>query len=448
MLDVVSLSRLQFGLTIGFHFIFVPLTIGMALFVAIMETLYVRTNDPKYKDLAKFWGKLFTINFILGVVTGVTMEFQFGTNWSKYSEFMGDIFGSPLAIEALMAFFLESTFLGIWIFGWNKVSKKMHAFAAWMVALGTHLSAIWIIVANGFMQNPVGYVLRNGRAEMVDFWAVLGNPYAWHTYFHTILSCYAVAGFFVLGVGAYHLLRNQHVELMKISMRGALALSLVATLALGMTGHLNGQNVALRQPAKLAAMEAQWETESRVGMKLLVIPDEKNETNSVDAISAPIPGLLSWLSTGDANATIKGLKDFPQEDRPPVAPTFFSFRLMAGMGVYLILVVLAGYYLRFKGKLESSTGYLKLLIWTIPVPYVSILLGWMVAEIGRQPWTVYGLFRTVDSVSPVPAVEVLITLVVVAIIYSLLVVLDIYMLARTARKGPQVSGDAAPAAGD
>lgn len=448
MLDVVSLSRIQFGLTVGFHFIFVPLTIGMALFTAIMETLYVRTDNPKYKTLAKFWGNLFIINFILGVVTGVTMEFQFGTNWSKYSEFMGDIFGSPLAIEALMAFFLESTFMGLWIFGWKKLSKKMHAFSIWMVAIGTSLSAVWIIVANGFMQNPVGYVMNNGRAELNNFWEVLGNPYAWHTFFHTILAAWAVSSFFVLGVSAYHLLRKQNVELFKMSVKTALVFALVGTLGLALTGHLNGQNVALRQPAKLAAMESLWETTTGAPMNLLVVPDEKNQTNSVDAIG--IPGLMSWLSTGDANATLKGLKDFPENERPPVAATFWTFRIMVAIGVYLLVMAVIGFYLNKKGKFAESPRYLKLLAWSIPLPYISTILGWMVAEIGRQPWTVYGLITTTDSVSPVPAGEVLITLSVVAVIYSLLVILDISMLTKNARKGPDVTeeADAAPALGD
>ncbi|MFO7172121.1 MAG: cytochrome ubiquinol oxidase subunit I [Bacillota bacterium] len=434
-MDVVTLSRIQFALTVGFHFIFVPLTIGLVPLVAILETLYVRTQDPKYKRLARFWGKLFAINFVLGVVTGVTMEFQFGTNWSRYAEFMGDIFGSPLAFEALTAFFLESTFLGIWLFGWKKLSPKMQAFAAWMVALGTHLSAVWIIVANGFMQNPVGYVLRNNRAEMVDFLAVLTNPYAWHMYVHTILASYCVGAFFVLGVSAYHLLRRQHLDLMRTSFKAGLALALVGTIGVAVSGHFNGQLVAAKQPTKFAAMEALWETQSGAPFYLLVVPDESAERNAVQAL--PVPKLTSWLATGDVNAEVKGLKEFAPEDRPPVGLVFWSFRLMILLGLYMLAMAVIGWVLLRKGRLEQSTRYLRWLPYSIPVPYIAINLGWMVAEVGRQPWTVYGLMRTADSVSPVPAGTVLLSLAVITVVYTLLIGTDIYLLARYARKGPE-----------
>lgn len=432
--DVVSLSRIQFAVTVGFHFIFVPLTISLALFFAALETIYVRTGDRRYLTLARFWGKLFSINFVLGVVTGLTMEFQFGTNWSRYSEFMGDIFGSPLAVEALMAFFLESTFLSVWLFGWKRLSPKAHAAAAWMVALGTHLSAVWIIVANGFMQNPVGYVLRNGRAELADFAAVISNPYAWHMYAHTILSTYTVGAFFVLGVSGYHLLRRQHTELFQISVRWALALAAVAVIGVGVSGHLNGQNVARVQPAKFAAMEARWETASQVPAHLLVIPDPAGERNTVEAV--PVPNLLSWLVAHDPSARIVGLRDIPAAERPPVAATFWGFRLMVLLGVYMLAVTAAGVYLYRRNRLLDSPRYLRLLLYSIPVPYLAIDLGWMVAEVGRQPWTVYGLMKTVDSVSPVPAGSVLLSLGVIGAIYSVLVGLDIYFIARAAREGP------------
>lgn len=444
-MDVVTLSRLQFAITIGFHFIFVPLTIGLALFIAVVETIYVRTDDLRYKSLAKFWGKLFAINFVLGVVTGLTMEFQFGTNWSRYAEFMGDIFGSPLAIEALMAFFLESTFISVWLFGWNRLSKRAHAFAAWMVALGTHLSAVWIIIANGFMQNPVGYVLRNGRAEMTDLWSVVSNSYAWHMYVHTILSTYVVGGFFVLGVCAYHLLRRQHVDLFGISFRIGLVFALVGTLGVAVSGHLNGQMVARVQPAKFAAMESMWETQSRVPAYVLVVPDVPNERNRVEALA--VPRLLSWLVAHDPNAQIKGLKDIAPAERPPVALTFWSFRFMVLLGVYLAAMVLAGLYLEWKDRLADSPRYLKLLLYTIPLPYVAIDLGWIVAEVGRQPWTVYGLMKTADSVSPVPAGTVLASLAGITALYTVLVGLDIYFLARTARRGPAPALVEAPAHG-
>lgn len=429
------LSRIQFALTVGFHFIFVPLSIGLIIFTVIMETLYVRTGDPKYKALTKFWGKLFTINFLLGVVTGVAMEFQFGTNWSRYSEFMGDIFGSPLAVEALMAFFLESTMLGIWIFGWNKLSKKMHLLAGWLIALGTHLSAVWIIVANGFMQHPVGYVLRNNRAELVNFWEVLFNPYAWYTYIHTIFACYTVGAFFVLAVAAYHLLRRQNVEMMQTVIKFATVFAIISTLGNAVTGHFNGKNVALRQPVKLAAMEAQWETEQNAGFSLLVIPDAKNERNSVEAIT--IPGLTSWLSYGRTDAEVLGLKDVPVNERPPVGLTFWSFRIMVGLGILMLIMSVAAWWHHRKGTLMERTRLLKYLMYAIPLPYIATNLGWMVAEVGRQPWTVYGLITTADSVSPVALSDVIISLSLVVVFYAILVGLDVYLLVRYAKAGPE-----------
>ncbi|BAD39627.1 cytochrome ubiquinol oxidase subunit I [Symbiobacterium thermophilum] len=434
-MDVTMLSRIQFALTVGFHFVFVPLSIGLIIFTCIMETLYVRTGDPKYKTLTKFWGRLFTINFLLGVVTGVAMEFQFGTNWSRYSEFMGDIFGSPLAVEALMAFFLESTMLGVWIFGWNKLSKKMHLLAGWLIALGTHLSAVWIIVANGFMQNPVGYVLRNNRAELVNFWDVLFNPYAWYTYVHTLFACYAVGAFFVLAVSAYHLLRKRNVELMQICVKYGTVFAIIATLGNAVTGHYNGRNVALRQPVKLAAMEAQWETERGAGFSLIVVPDEKNERNAVQAIT--IPGLTSWLSYGSTDAEVLGLKDVPEELRPPVALTFWSFRLMVGLGILMLALAIAAWWHHRKGTLPDRPLLLRFLLWSIPLPYIATNLGWMTAEVGRQPWTVYGLITTADSVSPVAPADVAISLGLVVVFYAILVGLDAYLLVRYAKAGPE-----------
>jgi len=440
------LSRIQFGLTVGFHFIFVPLSIGLILFTAIMETLYVRTGDPKYKTLTKFWGKLFTINFLLGVVTGVAMEFQFGTNWSRYSEFMGDIFGSPLAVEALMAFFLESTMLGIWIFGWNKLSKKMHLLAGWLVVLGTHLSAVWIIAANGFMQNPVGYVLRNNRAELVNFWEVLFNPYAWYMYIHTIFACYSVGAFFILAVSAYHLLRRQNVDMMKASVRIATVFAVIATLGNAITGHFNGRNVAIRQPTKLAAMEALWESGSNVGMPLIVVPDAANERNAVELLK--IPGLTSWLAYGSTDAYVQGLKDVPPAERPPVAPTFWSFRLMVGVGVLMLLLAVLALWHERKGTLMERKTLLKFLHWSFPLPYISTTLGWMVAEVGRQPWTVYGLITTSDSVSPVALADVVTSVALVVIFYAILVGLDVYLLVRYAKAGPEAMDERQAAVAD
>ena len=286
--DVILLSRLQFAVAVFFHFIFVPLTLGLSLLIALMETRYVRTGDEVWRKHAKFWGKLFIINFTLGVVTGITLEFQFGTNWARYSEYVGDIFGSLLAIEATVAFFLESTFLAVWHFGWHRVGKKTHLLAIWLVVLAGNLSALWIILANGFMQNPLGYVIQNGRAELADFMAVVTNPYAWGMYAHTLLSAWTLSCFFVLGVSSWHLLRKSNVEFFRRSFRMTAPICLVLVLALALSGDIQGKVVSELQPAKLAAMESHWETTKNAPFYLAVVPDEANETNSVEAIGIPV----------------------------------------------------------------------------------------------------------------------------------------------------------------
>jgi cytochrome d ubiquinol oxidase subunit I len=431
-MDTLMLSRLQFAFATFIHFIFVPLTLGLSILVAYMETKYVRTGDETYKKMAKFWGKLFLINFALGVVTGITLEFQFGTNWSRYSMYVGDIFGSLLAIEATAAFFLESTFVAVWVFGWKVLSKKFHAACIWIVAFAANLSAVWIILANGFMQNPVGYVIRNGRAELDSFYAVITNGFAWSQYIHTVVGSYVLAGFFVMGVSAWHLLRKQNIDFFTRSFRMGLGFALVASLVVAIQGHSHGNEVARLQPAKLAAMESHWETGRNVPMYLLSIPDEKNEKNSLEAIG--IPSMLSILAFDDPNAEVKGLKDFAAEDRPPVTLTFLSFRLMVGLGTLMIILTVWG-FLKRKNLLDNP-GYLKLMIWAIPAPYLALQAGWAVAEVGRQPWIVYGLMRTKDAVSPIAASQVAVSLAAFVVVYLLLAALDIYLLAKYARKSP------------
>ena len=337
-MDAVLLSRLQFAVAVFFHFIFVPLTLGLSLILAWMETRYVLTSDAFWKKQVQFWGKLFIINFTLGVVTGITLEFQFGTNWSRYSEYVGDIFGSLLAIEATVAFFLESTFLAVWHFGWNRVGKKLHLMSIWLVAVAGNISALWIILANGFMQHPVGYTVNAaaGRAELTSFFDVLSNGYAWGMYAHTVLGAWALGGFFVLGISAWHLLRGSQVEFFRRSFRMIAPYTLILTLLVAFAGDIQGKNVAQYQPAKLAALESHWETGRNVPFYLLALPDTKNEGNFVEALG--IPGLLSWISYGDANAEVKGLKDIPKDDRPPILPTFLSFRSMVALGGLFVLL--------------------------------------------------------------------------------------------------------------
>jgi cytochrome d ubiquinol oxidase subunit I len=432
-MDVLMLSRLQFAAATMFHFLFVPLTLGISVLIACMETAYVRTGNPLYLRMAKFWGKLFLINFTLGVVTGITLEFQFGTNWSRYSAYVGDIFGSLLAIEATAAFFLESTFIGVWHFGWNKLSPKAHALVAWLVAGAGNLSAVWILIANGFMQNPLGYEIRNGRAELADFFAVITNPWAWNQFVHVISASFCVAAFFVAGISAWHLLRKQNVEFFTKSMNMALFTGLIAAAVVAGQGHFHGNLVAKLQPAKLAAMESHWETAKNAPMYLLQIPDEKNERNLIEAL--PVPSLLSILAFNDPNAEVKGLKDFAPADRPPVGITFLAFRVMVGIGMLMPLLMLFGYLKR--DKLANYPLYLKALIWAIPLPYLGMQAGWAVAEVGRQPWIVYGLMRTADAVSPITVGQAGGSLLAMVLLYTLLGAAGAYLMFTAARKGPQ-----------
>lgn len=432
-MDVVFLSRIQFAVATMFHFLFVPVTLGLAFLVAWMETKYVRTGDKLYLSMTKFWGKLFLINFALGVVTGITLEFQFGTNWSRYSAFVGDIFGSILAIEATVAFFLESTLIGVWIFGWRKLSKKAHATVMWLIAVAGTMSGFWILIANGWMQHPVGYVIRDGRAELESFAAVVFNKFAMLEFFHTISAAYVLSAFFVMGISAYHLLKKQHVEFFTLSFRAALVFGLVSSLAVAISGDAHGVHVAQVQPAKLAAMESHWETSTRAPLHLIAIPDEKNERNRIELIS--LPGLLSLLSHHDINAEVKGLKDFPSDERPPVWPTFVSFRIMVGLGTLFILLTIVGLFRR--NRLMESPRYLKAMMYAIPLPYIAIELGWVVAEVGRQPWIVYGVMKTSDAVSPVAASQVMASLIAFVMIYGLLGAIGFYLMFTHAKKGPE-----------
>jgi cytochrome bd ubiquinol oxidase subunit I len=434
-MDTIVLSRLQFALTSMFHWIFVPLTLGLSILTAYMETRYVLSDNVMYLRMTKFWGKLFLINFALGVVTGITMEFQFGMNWAEYSKYVGDIFGAPLAIEATMAFFLESVFIGVWIFGWDKISKRAHATSIWLVALATNLSALWILLANGWMQNPVGYVLRNNRAEMVDFGALLMNPYGWLKFGHTLSSGYVVAAFFVMGVSAYHLRKDSHAEFFKSSFKIAATFGLASTILVAVIGDFHAADVAKKQPAKFAAMEAQWETQKNVGYALFLVPDPQRETNRLE--SPRVPSLLSLLAFQAANAEIKGLKSFPRDERPPVHATFWSFRFMIGMGFGMILLSLLAVIFSRRGTVELHTTYLTIMLFAIPLPYIAGQLGWIVAEVGRQPWIVYGVLKTSDAVSKAISVtQVYASLLGFTILYGCLGVIDIYLLSKFAKKGP------------
>ncbi len=431
-MDALMLSRLQFAVATFFHFIFVPLTLGLSVLIAIMETVYVRTGEDEYLRMARFWGRLFLINFAIGVLTGITLEFQFGTNWSQYSRYVGDIFGSLLAIEATLAFFLESTFLAVWVFGWKRLSPRLHNLCIWLVALASNLSALWILIANGWMQHPVGYTIRDGRAELTDFLAVVTQPFAIQQFFHTVSGAYILAGFFVMGVSAYHLLRRQHLSFFTKSFRLGLVFALVFSLAEIVQGHIHGGEVAKIQPTKLAAMESHWESQARAPMWLFLIPDEKNERNLLEF--GRIPGALSLLAYHSAAAPVKGLKDFPKDERPPVALTFVAFRVMVGLGFLFALLTVVGWFKR--RKLEESRGFLKVMLFAIPLPYLALQAGWIVTEVGRQPWIVYGLMKTRDAVSPLAASQVWASLGAFVLVYTLLGVTAFYLMSRYARLGP------------
>lgn len=439
MSEVLFLSRLQFAITVFYHFLFVPLTLGLVILLAIMETKYARTKDLTYRRMADFWGKLFLINFVLGIVTGITMEFQFGTNWSEYSKYMGDIFGSPLAIEALLAFFLESTFIGIYIFGKGKISDKMRAFSIWMVVLGTNISALWIITANGFMQNPVGYVINNGRAELQSFTELVTNPYAWRMLIHTLFASYILAAFFVMGISAWHLLRKNEVPFFKKSFKYGLVMALVAATATPIIGHAYGNFIVEKQPAKAAALEALWETESGFAFHVIQIPDPENERNSVELIS--IPKLGSFMYTNSFDGKVTGLKDIPADERPNVNIVFYSFRIMVGLGMYFLFMAWYGLYLYKKDKLVNAKRYLKLMLYSILLPYIAINLGWAVAEVGRQPWAVYGLMRTADAVSPIALSQIIFSLAGLVFFYTVLIIADVYLMMKYARKGPSITAE-------
>ena len=432
-MDPIFLSRLQFAAATMFHFLFVPLTLGLSILVAYMETKYAKTGEEVYLKMTKFWGKIFLINFALGVVTGITLEFQFGTNWSRYSAYVGDIFGSLLAIEASAAFFLESTFIGIWIFGWKKLSAKAHAAVMWVVALAGNISGIWILTANGFMQNPVGYTIRNGRAELTDFFAVLFNPHGILEILHVLPAAMLLACFVIMGISAFHLLKKQHVEIFTKSFRMVLPVAIITSIAVAVVGDFHGVNVAKTQPAKLAAMEAHWETQTNAPIVMFAIPDEEQEKNIIEIL--PIPGVLSFLGFHDFNAEVKGLKDIPKDERPPVLPTFVAFRTMVGIGTLLILLSIYGWFKR-KNLLENP-GYLKIMLFAIPLPYIATEMGWVVTEVGRQPWIVYGLLKTSEAASPIDGIQVLFSLIAFVVVYGLLGAVGLYLVSRHVKKGPE-----------
>ncbi|MBI4675867.1 MAG: cytochrome ubiquinol oxidase subunit I [Chloroflexi bacterium] len=448
-MDVLTLSRLQFAITTVYHFFFAPLTLGLSLLVALMQTLYFVTKRPVYKDMTKFWGKLFLINFAMGVVTGIVQEFQFGMNWSEYSRFVGDIFGAPLAVEALLAFFLESTFLGVWIFGWDKISAKAHLAAIWLVALATNVSALWILIANSFMQEPVGYVLRNGRAEMNDFFALLLNPNVLVQFPHVFAAGLTTASFFVLGIAAWHLLRGSNVEMFKRSFTIA-AVFAVLGVGLGiLNGHAQAQHVYQTQPMKIASAEGLFETEQPASFSLLTIGDSSG-TQEIFALR--IPYALSLLACNNLDCAVQGINNLqkqatqqygPGDYTPPAWILYWSFRAMVGVGLVLLVGAVLALFFGLGGMLEGNR-WLRVFPFLIVLPYVATTSGWIMAEVGRVPWIVFGLLKIEQGVSlNLDVFSVGLTLVVFTLIYAALMVTDIYLLVRFARGAgtPQTQAD-------
>jgi cytochrome d ubiquinol oxidase subunit I len=432
-MDAVFLSRLQFAAATFFHFLFVPLTLGLSILIAILETRYARTGDQEFYRAARFWGKIFLINFVVGIVTGITLEFQFGTNWSRYSAYVGDIFGSLLAIEASVAFFLESTFIGVWIYGWKRFKPKTHALAIWLVAGASNVSAFWILIANSWMQHPVGYAIRNGRAELTDFMAVVTQPFAWHTIVHTLSGAYILTAFFMMGISAWFLLRKKEVSLFTRSFKLALTFGLIFSLVAVIHGHYNAGEVAATQPTKLAAMESLWETQKNAPIYLLAIPDPDNERNALEI--GRLPGLLSLLAFHSSAAEVKGLKAWPKEERPPVLLVFSAFKIMVGLGSLFVLLMIIGWFLR--NRLLEAPWYLKIMLYAIPLPYIAVQAGWAVTEVGRQPWIVYGVMKTAQAASPVAASQVGISLAAFIVVYGIIALFYLYLLRRTVLNGPE-----------
>jgi cytochrome d ubiquinol oxidase subunit I len=450
-MDALDLSRMQFAITTVYHFFFVPLTLGLSLLVAIMQTMWYRTDNPAYKQMAKFWGKLFVINFAMGVVTGIVQEFQFGMNWSEYSRFMGDIFGAPLAIEALLAFYLESTFIGVWLFGWDKLSKPVHLAAIWLVAIGSNISALWILIANSFMQQPVGYskVLdANGvvtQVKLNNFVDVMTNPNVLVQWPHVFASGITTAAFFVLGISAWHLLRKtKSGDFFQRSARIATVYGIVGITLVILVGHTQAQHMVETQPMKMAAAEGLFQSENPASFSLITIGDLKQRK---EVFAIRIPKLLSLLAYNKLSGEVQGIDNLQSlyeteygasyNYRPPIAVIYWSFRAMVGSGLLMFALVAFGLYLSLKKRLTAVPWFLRLLPFAIILPYVANSAGWVMTEMGRQPWIVFGLQRTEDAVSPnVSTGMVALSLLLFAVVYGVLMVVDIYLLAKYSKAGP------------
>ncbi|MBZ5497220.1 MAG: cytochrome ubiquinol oxidase subunit I [Acidobacteriia bacterium] len=437
-MDVLMLARLQFALTIGFHYIFPPFSIGLGLILVVMEGTYLATRRQLYHEMTRYWVKIFGLMFAIGVASGIVMEFQFGTNWAAYSRFVGDVFGSALAAEGIFAFFLESGFLALLLFGWDRVSPRMHFFSTLMVSLGSIFSAVWIIVANSWQQTPAGFHLvetTSGiRAEVVSFQDVILNPSTLDRLSHVLAAALQTGAFLVISVSAFYLIKKRHLEFARASLRIGLLMALVGSPLQLITGHSSAVGVARTQPAKLAAFEGHYAASAPGAMNLFGWVNQRTERVE---FSVAIPGMLSWLISGDFQKPVTGLKAFAPEDRPPVNAVFQTYHAMVTIGVALIVLSLLGGFCWLRGTLFQNRGLLWIYVFAVGLPQFANQLGWLSAEVGRQPWIVYGLLRTRDGISRVVgAGETLASLILFSFVYLLLFALFIYLLDHKIRQGP------------
>jgi cytochrome d ubiquinol oxidase subunit I len=444
-MDVEILARIQFAFTAAFHYIFPPLSIGLGVILVIMEGTYLKTKNKLYEQMTRFWVKIFALTFAVGVASGIVLEFEFGTNWASYSRYVGDIFGSALAAEGIFAFFLESGFLAILVFGWNKVGPKMHFFSTVMVSLGSMFSAVWIVVANSWQQTPAGYHIvgegLNARAEITNFWEMVFNPSSVDRLTHVLSGAWLAGAFLVISVSAYYLLKKKHLQFARASLKIGLIFALFASLFQLITGHQGAMGVSKNQPAKLAAFEAHFDSEKPADMYLFGWVDEENETVKA---GIKIPGLLSYLLYWDSTKPVIGLNSFPEADRPPVNLVFQTYHFMVAIGFLLIAISIIGVFLLWRGQLYENTWFLKILIISVLGPQIANQLGWFSAEVGRQPWIVYELMRTSDGLSKaVSADQTLFSLILFTVIYTLLFILFIFLLDQKIKHGPEEISDTA-----
>lgn len=442
-MDAEFLARFQFALTIGFHYIFPPFSIGLGLLLVFMEGMYMKTKQKKYEEMTKFWVKIFALIFAIGVASGIVMEFQFGTNWAAYSRYVGDVFGSALAAEGIFAFFLESGFLAVLVFGWEKVSPRIHFFSTIMVAFGAMFSAVWIVVANSWQQTPAGYhIVGEGitaRAEITDFWEMVFNPSSVERLSHTLSGAWQAGAFLVISVSAFYLLKKRHEDFAKSSLKIGLSLAVFASLFQLLTGHQSADQVAKTQPAKLAAFEAHYDSLAPADMYLFGWVDDQSQEVK---FGIKIPGMLSWLVHQDVSKPVQGLNSFKPQDRPPVNIVFQTYHLMVAIGMALIFISLFTWFLIWRNKLFDSKMWLWVLVLSVLLPQAANQLGWFSAEVGRQPWIVYNLLKTSDGLSAVVSAEqIVFSIVMFSVIYLLLFVLFIFLLDRKIKHGPEGSDE-------